>query len=1012
MAGFWRKCRTTFRWCRITAWLLILFTLCLGIRLNRVGLPDFLKTRLVAALHDNGVDLEFTRLRLSLVRGLVADNVRMGDAKNAGLTTLTAREVQLRLDYGALLHRRLEVNGLTVHDGSFTLAASPTNSLALTNLQSELQFGADDTWTVNHFRAGFAGTRIVISGGLAHASEISNWKFFSGQKPAAPATPGNEAARRSALGQLLQQISNTIARTHFAGEPLLNLFVDGDARDVHSITVRLDAIIPEVRTPWFAGRKLQLAARLTAPADAPTQEEAAWGFWTNLQPFQLEWTARAADLHLDQLSIDAFAAGGDWRAPKLSVKNFSAQIGGGRVVAGAELDVNSRNLVFTNFSSFDPHLFAHWLTEKARIQLADLLWTQPPTLRFGGSLTVPPWTQPAADWRDEIAPTVQVAGDLAFTNAVVASRTLDFLRTRFNYTNQFWQLADFELAQGHTRLKFDGDANETTRDFNGRLRGTLEPASARPFLAASNVVRNFDRFSFREPLVLDVTVHGNWRDWNALGVAGSAALTNFSVATSAAKHLDLDFLRSGFSYTNQFWQLSGLELGQGRTLLRFDGESSDATENFIGHLDGAFDAESLRPFLTTSNAEKGFEHLSLREPLVFNVSAAGNWRDLSTLTATGRVAMTNFWIRGQPADSVAGDFFYTNKSMEFFQPQLLRAGGVQLLKADKVTMDFVHGRIYFTNGYSTADPMYVVRCIGPKTAEILEPYQFPGPPIARVDGCAPMRDVKGGHDLDDADLTFVILQPTPFQWEKLRSPAMTGTIHWMGQWLALTNIVAKVYGGDGTGNAFFDFRPKGYGADFHFGLAVTNVNLHLLAADLSSASNKLEGALSGELEVTNANSGSWRSWNGYGHAQLRNGLLWNIPIFGLASDALNLVSPGLGNSRATEATVTFGLTNGVIYSDLLEMHTGTMRLQYSGTVDLQQNVNARVTAQLLRNAPLVGSLVSTVLWPVSKIFECQVTGQVQDPKVVPLWLPTPITGVLHPIRSIEEIFNTSPGGGR
>jgi hypothetical protein len=303
----------------------------------------------------------------------------------------------------------------------------------------------------------------------------------------------------------------------------------------------------------------------------------------------------------------------------------------------------------------------------------------------------------------------------------------------------------------------------------------------------------------------------------------------------------------------------------------------------------------------------------------------------------------------------------------------------------------------------------VVRCIGPKTAEILEPYQFPGPPTARVYGCSPMRDVKSPLDLYDADLTFVILKPTPFQWQKLRSPAITGTIHWLGQQLVLTNISAVVYGGRGTGNAFFDFRPKKYGADFHFAMAVTNVNLHLLAGDLSSPSNKLAGALSGELAVTNANTETWRSWNGYGDAQLQNGLLWNIPIFGLASDALNLLSPGLGNSRATQASMKFGLTNGVIYSGLLEMHTATMRLKYSGTVDLQQNVNARVTAQLLRNVTLLGPLVSTVLWPVSKIFECQVTGNLQNPKVTPLWLPAPVSGMLHPVRSIEGMF-TQPGG--
>jgi hypothetical protein len=225
----------------------------------------------------------------------------------------------------------------------------------------------------------------------------------------------------------------------------------------------------------------------------------------------------------------------------------------------------------------------------------------------------------------------------------------------------------------------------------------------------------------------------------------------------------------------------------------------------------------------------------------------------------------------------------------------------------------------------------------------------------------------------------------------------------------LTDLKGEIYGGRGYGKANFYFKPGSPDADFNFAIAVTNLNLHLLAVDLSSPTNPLEGWVAGELTVTNGNTSTWRSWNGYGDATMRNGLLWNIPIFGVASDALNLFSPGLGNSRATEATMKFGLTNGVIYSDLLEMHTPTMRLEYAGKVDLAQNVNARVTAKLLRNAPVVGSVVSTVLWPVSKIFECQVTGQLAHPKVTPLWLPGPISNMLmmplHPIRSIEGIFN-------
>jgi len=139
---------------------------------------------------------------------------------------------------------------------------------------------------------------------------------------------------------------------------------------------------------------------------------------------------------------------------------------------------------------------------------------------------------------------------------------------------------------------------------------------------------------------------------------------------------------------------------------------------------------------------------------------------------------------------------------------------------------------------------------------------------------------------------------------------------------------------------------------------------------------------------------------------LKDGLLWNIPVFGFASQVLNVFTPGLGNSRATEASAQFVMTNGVVHSDSLEIHTLTMRLQYIGTVDLAQNVDARVTAQLMRNTPVIGSVLSLVFTPVSKIFECRVTGLISDPKVTPIYFPfaKALLVPLHPLRSFEELF--------
>src|SRR5439155_11011894 len=108
--------------------------------------------------------------------------------------------------------------------------------------------------------------------------------------------------------------------------------------------------------------------------------------------------------------------------------------------------------------------------------------------------------------------------------------------------------------------------------------------------------------------------------------------------------------------------------------------------------------------------------------------------------------------------------------------------------------------------------------------------------------------------------------------------------------------------------------------------------------------NHLEGRLSGWLAITNAFSEDPWSWNGTTSVALRDGLIWDIPIFGVLSQPLNAIMPGVGVSRVSEATVRGFITNSVLCTEKLEMRAPAMRLQYHGTVDFEGKVDARVEA--------------------------------------------------------------------
>jgi hypothetical protein len=81
-----------------------------------------------------------------------------------------------------------------------------------------------------------------------------------------------------------------------------------------------------------------------------------------------------------------------------------------------------------------------------------------------------------------------------------------------------------------------------------------------------------------------------------------------------------------------------------------------------------------------------------------------------------------------------------------------------------------------------------------------------------------------------------------------------------------------------------------------------------------------------------------------------------------------------------------------------------MWLAYRGTVDFAARVDARVEAQLLREAAVVGPLVSLVFSPLTKILEFKVGGTIMSPVIEPLYIPKPLLFPLNPVGVIRDIF--------
>jgi len=82
-------------------------------------------------------------------------------------------------------------------------------------------------------------------------------------------------------------------------------------------------------------------------------------------------------------------------------------------------------------------------------------------------------------------------------------------------------------------------------------------------------------------------------------------------------------------------------------------------------------------------------------------------------------------------------------------------------------------------------------------------------------------------------------------------------------------------------------------------------------------------------------------------------------------------------------------------------------------VDLQGQVNARVEAELLRDVWLFGPLVSTVFWPVTKIFEYKLSGSLSQPKTDQVFfIGKMFLMPFHPFRTLKELLPEDSGPRR
>ena len=1031
---FWRIGRIYFRRFRITVWLVILALLGALVYLDQIGLPDFAKKPLLEELRARGLDLQFSRLRLRWYHGLVAENVRFGRADDPLTPQLTLAEVRLRFNHAALARLQFQIDSLVLRRGRLVWPIAETNQaprqLTVEHIQSDLRFLPGDQWALDHFTADFAGAAIHLSGTVLNASAVREWKLLQTE----------QAAPAGAWRNRLRQFADTLERIHFSRPPEFRLNVRGDARDLASFAVHLVLSTPGADTPWGSLTEGQFSARLfpatsngLASADLNLEAGKAQTRWATATNVQL--TAHLAsfegqtNLGNGDLALCAGQVETKWAsATNLQLMVHLDSVEGQTNLVHADLTLLAGRVGTEWGSATNAQFNAQWIHAltnaipltgegKLRCNHANTKWGAAREVQINLRLAAPATAAPphsdeswawwaklepyALDWDGQVRglqwrgfEAAELAGggswrapELTITNlhAEVHQRQLD-VRAGLDVATRALRLSLSSDVDPHEIAPLLGDDAQ---------RGLAPYAWVKPPQLKGEVSLVLPAWTNRQP------------DWSAEVQPTLQLQGEFKFEHGGSfRGVSVTTAQSHIYYSNLVWRLPDLRVTRPEGQLDAVCQEDDRTKDFYFRICSTLDVTVLRPLLEPDQ-QAGLDYFTFTDPPVLDVEIWGRGHELERTGIKGRVALTNFTFRGESASGLQTALQYTNRLLQFTNPRLQR--GPQQLRADGLGADFLAQKIYLTNGFSTAEPMVVARAIGPHIVRAIEPYQFKEPPAVHVRGTIPM------HGEEDADLHFD-LTGGPFEWWRFHVPHISGHVHWLGQHLTLSNVLVGFYGGQAAGSARFDFSPRDK-ADYQFAVTATNALLQPLVADLFIKTNHLDGRLSGTLVVTNASTVSLQSWNGYGDLTLRDGLIWEIPIFGIFSGVLNSMVPGLGSSRASAGTCSFIITNGIIRSDDLDIRSTGMRLQYRGTLDFQGQVNARVEAGFLRDMWLVGPVVSTVLWPVTKLFEYKVTGVLDDPKGEPVYLVPkvmllPFQMPFHPVRTLRGLLPEDLGASR
>lgn len=556
------------------------------------------------------------------------------------------------------------------------------------------------------------------------------------------------------------------------------------------------------------------------------------------------------------------------------------------------------------------------------------------------------------------------------------------------------------VKDGEVRATAIADLSSSAIQFN--LHSQCNPRYLWPFLSDNGrrIVAQFDWFLPPNimlfgslPLPKYNIEHGDFSpkiSTDSINLTGKIHATQFAYKALKIDKADVEFLLTNsvvcvpkgvlnFADSQVTFQLTRALTQDGLTIIS---------------IAGAINPTLLTPMLPTPTKQI-LDRFAFSQPISTMGKAILRARQNLPEVAEGSITATNFSYLGHLIEFLNTSVTYSNAMLLISNPVVSISN--QTACADSITVDLSNSMLLIQNAYGVIYPHTVVELVSPKTATALKPFNFLSAPTGSISGKIPLR---GSKEIN-LKLEF---RGNQLQWWRLKFQDYEAAIRLVDNQLDLNVQKCKFYRGNLQLQGHFDWSPT-IGTDFRFSSTFTNVDLNYLLTDILTTSNKTAGSLTGQLIITSANTADYPTWNGYGSALLKDGYLWELPMFSILSPVIDSAFPGLGSTRFSEGTASFIITNGVVNFSPLSMRSPLMEMILEGTIDYHGHLNMRLIANIFKELWVVGPVISDIMSPFIKAFEFHITGPISSPSIKPLYLPKELT---YPLRPFKWILDQLP----